>query len=224
MCSILVTINSIVCYKKNLFFYSFYISKQSKIWLVLEKDMDAANSLKIFTQTQARAAEVVIPPKLNPPSLKEALHIVSPKLLTFAISLSGNIADAEDLCQATLLKLIENKEKFLSAEYPLAYAKIILRNGFIDKCRKDSKIDFLDELNLEPVIDENKFKSYEHKELMCCMSKLDEIDRTILAMKGAGHDYDVIQKFIGHISKNNLRIRAKRARALLADCLGRKKK
>ena len=79
-------------------------------------------------------------------------------------------------------------------------------------------------LNLEQVIDENKFKSYEHKELMCCMSKLDETDRTILAMKGAGHDYDVIQKFIGNISKNNLRTRAKRARALLADCMGRKKK
>ena len=52
----------------------------------------------------------------------------------------------------------------------------------------------------------------------------DETDRTILAMKGAGHDYDVIQKFIGNISKNNLRTRAKRARALLADCLGRKKR
>ena len=186
--------------------------------------MEATNSLNIFTPTQTSADEVASPPKLNPPSLEEALHIVSPKLLPFALSLSGNIADAEDLCQATLLKLIENKDKFLSAEYPLAYAKIILRNGFIDKCRKDSKIDSFDELNLEPVINENKFESYEHKELMCCMSKLDETDRTILAMKGAGHDYDVIQKFIGNISMGNLRTRAKRARALLADCLGRKKK
>ncbi len=186
--------------------------------------MEATNSLNIFTPTQARVEEVATPPKVNPPSLKEALHIVSPKLLPFALSLSGNIADAEDLCQATLLKLIENKDKFLSAEYPLAYAKTILRNGFIDKCRKDSKIDSFDELNLEPVINENKFESHEYKELMCCMSKLDETDRTILAMKGAGHDYDVIQKFIGNISMGNLRTRAKRARALLADCLGRKKK
>ena len=186
--------------------------------------MEATNSLNIFTSTQTGVAKVTTSPKVNPPSLKEALHIVSPKLLPFALSLSGNIADAEDLCQATLLKLIENKDKFLSAEYPLAYAKTILRNGFIDKCRKDSKIDSFDELNLEPVIDENKFKSYEQKELMCCMSKLDETDRSILAMKGAGHDYDVIQKFIGNISKNNLRTRAKRARALLADCLGRKKR
>ena len=81
-----------------------------------------------------------------------------------------------------------------------------------------------DELNLEPFIDENKLKSYEHLELMNCLSQQHETDRTILAMKGAGHDYDVIQKFIGNISKGNLRTKAKRARALLADCLGRKRK
>ena len=183
--------------------------------------MEATNSLNIFTPTQTHVGEVATPPKLNPPSLKEALHIVSPKLLPFALSLSGNMADAEDLCQATILKLIENKDKFLSAEYPLAYAKTILRNGFIDKCRKDSKVDSFDELNLEPFIDENKLKSYEHQELMNCLKQQHETDRTILAMKGAGHDYGVIQKFIGNISKGNLRIKAKRARALLADCLGR---
>ncbi len=186
--------------------------------------MEATNSLNIFTSTKVCNTEVATPPKYNPPSLKEALHIVSPKLLPYASSITGNHHDAEDLCQLTILKLIENKEKFLSAEYPLAYAKKILRNAFIDKCRKDSKIESIDELNLEPVIDENKFKSYEEKELICCMSKLDETDRTILAMKGAGHDYEVIQKFIGNISMGNLRIRAKRARALLANCLGREKK
>ena len=186
--------------------------------------MEATNSLNIFSPTQTCAGKVATPPKLNPPSLKEALHIVSPKLLPFALSLSGNLADAEDMCQATLLKLIENKEKFLSADYPLAYAKTILRNGFIDKCRKDSKIDSFDELNLESVIDENKFKSFEHEELMNCLKQQQETDRTILAMKGAGHDYDVIQKFIGKISKGNLRTKTKRARALLADCLGRKRR
>ena len=186
--------------------------------------MEATNSLNIFTPTQTRVAEVATPPKTNPPSLKEALHIVSPKLLPFALSLSGNMDDAQDLCQATLLKLIENKDKFLAAEYPLAYARTILRNGFIDKVRKDSKVESLDELNLEPVINENKLKSFEHKELMDCLKLQNETDRTILAMKGAGHDYDVIQKFIGKISMGNLRTKTTRARALLADCLGRKRK
>ena len=186
--------------------------------------MEATNSLKIFTPTQTRVEEVATPPKLNPPSLKEALHIVSPKLLPFALSLSGNISDAEDLCQATFLKLIENKDKFLAAEYPLAYSRTILRNTFIDKCRKDSRVEFLDELNLEPVINENKLKSFEHQELMNCLKQQNETDRTILAMKGAGHDYEVIQKFIGKISMGNLRTKTTRARTLLADCLGRKRR
>ena len=88
--------------------------------------MEATNSLNIFTPTQTRVAKVSVAPKTNPPSLKEALHIVSPKLLPFALSLSGNIDDAQDLCQGTLLKLIENKEKFLAADYPLAYSRTIL--------------------------------------------------------------------------------------------------
>jgi RNA polymerase sigma-70 factor, ECF subfamily len=186
--------------------------------------MEATNSLNIFTPAQTRVADVATPPKVNPPSLKEALHIVSPKLLPYALSLSGKMHEAEDLCQSTLLKLIENKEKFLAAEYPLAYSRTILRNTFIDKCRKDSKLDSLDELNLEPVIDENKLESFEHQELMDCLKKQNETDRTILAMKGAGHDYDVIQKFIGKISMGNLRTKTTRARTLLADCLGRKRK
>jgi len=181
--------------------------------------MEATNSLNIFTPTQTRVAEVATPPKLNPPSLKEALHIVSPKLLPFALSLSGNMDDAEDLCQATILKLIENKDKFLSAEYPLAYAKTILRNGFIDNCRKDSKVDSFDELNLEPFIDENKLKSYEHQELMNCLKQQAETDRTILGMLGAGHSYQDIQRFLGGISVVNLRVKASRARATLADCM-----
>jgi len=186
--------------------------------------MEATNSLNIFTPTQSRVAKVSVAPKTNPPSLKEALHIVSPKLLPFALSLSGNIDDAQDLCQGTLLKLIENKEKFLAADYPLAYSRTILRNTFIDNCRRNSKLQSLDKLNLEPVINENKLKAYEHQELMNCLKQQNEIDRTILAMKGAGHDYETIQRFIGKISMANLRTKTSRARALLADCLGRKKR
>ena len=49
--------------------------------------MEATNSLNIFTPTHTRVVEVATPPKVNPPSLKEALHIVSPKLLPFALRL-----------------------------------------------------------------------------------------------------------------------------------------
>ena len=66
--------------------------------------MEATNSLNIFSPTQTRVADVATPPKVNPPSLKEALHIVSPKLLPYALSLSGNMDDAEDLCQQVRLQ------------------------------------------------------------------------------------------------------------------------
>ena len=191
--------------------------------------MEATNSLNIFTPTQNSVAKVIAPKKINPPSLKEALHIVSPKLLTFAMILTNkNFHDSEDLCQMTLMKLIENKEKFLEAEYPLAYSRRILRNAFIDKCRKDSRNDSLEALGIEPKAKSHNLESVEesegHSQLINCLNQQNEIDRTILAMHGAGHDYGTIQKFIGKISMANLRTKTHRARKLLAHCMDRKYK
>jgi hypothetical protein len=42
-------------------------------------------------------------------------------------------------------------------------------------------------------------------------------------MLGAGHSYADIQRFIGKISIENLRIKTLRARKTLAECLGRNK-
>ena len=76
--------------------------------------MEATNSLNIFTPTQTRVDEVATPPKVNPPSLKEALHIVSPKLLPFALSLAAICLMQRIYARLPFLKLIENKEKFSS--------------------------------------------------------------------------------------------------------------
>ena len=44
--------------------------------------MEATNSLNIFTPTQTRVVEVATPPKVNPPSLREAFHLCSHLNLT----------------------------------------------------------------------------------------------------------------------------------------------
>ena len=183
--------------------------------------MEATNSLNIFTPTQTRVEEIVTPPKLNPPSLKEALHIVSPKLLPFALSLSGNLADAEDLCQQTIMRLIENESTFIKADYPYAFAKKILRNTFIDKYRKEKREVSLDRINLEPVYEGEQIDAANHRDLMTCLKKHNETERTILAMLGAGHTYEDIQRVLGKITMANLRVKTLRARKTLAECLGR---
>ena len=85
--------------------------------------MEATNLLDFYTLPKAAEAKAKTCKPSKPPTLKEALKLMTPKLLPYAMTLVGHVQNAEDLCQQTLIKLIENEEKFLNAEYPYAYAK-----------------------------------------------------------------------------------------------------
>jgi len=181
--------------------------------------MEATNFLGFYTFTKAEESQEKTCKPSKPPSLKEALKLTIPKLLPYAMTLVGNIPDAEDLCQETLLKLIRNEERFLNAEYPYAFAKKCLRNLFIDRYRHELRTHRLEDINLEPSYEQNLDAQLEHQDLLDCLAKHDEIDRTILGMLGSGHSYQDIQRFLGGISLVNLRVKASRARTTLADCM-----
>ena len=58
--------------------------------------------------------------------------------------------------------------------------------------------------------------------MLDCLEAFDETEKTILAMRGAGHSiYTEIQEVIGDISMANLRVKANRARINLAKCMDR---
>ena len=61
-----------------------------------------------------------------------------------------------------------------------------------------------------------------YQELLSCLEKFDETDKTILAMLGAGNSYEEIQEVVENISMANLRVKASRARIRLANCMGKK--
>ena len=151
--------------------------------------------------------------------LKEKLLETNKKLMPYALTLV-NYADAEDLCQTTMMKLIENQEKFLQSNTPTAYAKTILKNAFVDNYRKQKKI--------VPLITESLESSYnfdascEYEEMLRCLEKHNEVERTIIGMLESGNSYEEMQEFIGDISIANLRVKALRARKTLAECMGRK--
>ena len=72
---------------------------------------------------------------------KELIKHISQKLMGYAMVLtSKNEDDAWDLIQSTIEKLIKNKEKLMESDQPMAYAKKILRNNFIDNYRKKKKM------------------------------------------------------------------------------------
>ena len=154
---------------------------------------------------------------------KELLAHLSKKLMGYAMSLSNNDYDkAWDLVQTTMEKLINNEEKLMESDKPMAYAKRILKNSFIDNYRKEKRMVSIEANNI-PVINEGfQEESVEYQEMLKCLEGLDEEDQTILAMLGAGNSYKEIHEVISDISMGNLRVKANRARRDLAICMGKK--
>ena len=154
---------------------------------------------------------------------KELITHLSKKLMGYAMSLSKNDYDeAWDLIQTTIEKLIKNKDKLMNSDQPMAYAKRILKNNFIDNYRKEKRMVSIEANNISVMSDGFQEQSVTYQEMLNCLKDFDETDRTILSMLGVGNSYDEIQEVIGGISMANLRVRANRARIRLANCMGKK--
>ena len=154
---------------------------------------------------------------------KELIAHLSKKLMGYAMSLSKNDYDeAWDLIQTTIEKLIKNKEKLMDSDQPMAYAKRILKNNFIDNYRKEKRMVSIEANNIPILNDGFQEQSVAYQEMLICMEDFDETDRTILAMLGAGNSYEEIHEVFNDISMANLRVKANRARIRLANCMGKK--
>ena len=154
---------------------------------------------------------------------KDLLKHCSKELMPYAMFLTyKNEADSWDLVQDTILKLIKNKEKFLEHSKPMAYAKKILKNAFIDNYRKQKRNISIEGNNIPVANDGFHQEKFEFEKMLDCLETFDETDKTILAMLGAGHSYTQIQEVVSDISQANLRVKANRARIKLAQCMERK--
>ena len=154
---------------------------------------------------------------------KELVAHLSKKLMGYAMSLSNNDYDeAWDLIQTTIEKLIKNKDKLMDSDQPMAYAKRILKNNFIDNYRKEKRMVSIEANNIPVMNDGFQEQSVTYQEMLNCLEDFDETDRTILSMLGAGNSYEEIQEVLSDISMANLRVKANRARIRLANCMGKK--
>ena len=153
---------------------------------------------------------------------KELIAHLSKNLMGYAMSLSNNDYDqAWDLIQITMEKLMKNKEKLMESKKPMAYAKRILRNSFIDNYRKEKRMISIEANDIPVINDGFQEQSAECQEMLKCIEGFDEPDKTILTMLGLGNSYEEIHEVIDNISMGNLRVKANRARQDLANCMGK---
>ena len=155
-------------------------------------------------------------------SFETLLKEIPKKLMGYAMVLAkNNKDDAWDLIQTTVLKLIEKKKVFMKVKYKTSFTKVILRNAFIDKYRKDKRMVSIEENSIQ-LIEPGKFEeARESEEMLTFLESMDVEDQIILAMLALGHSYQEIQEVLGPISIGNLRVKANRARIRLAESMER---
>ena len=70
------------------------------------------------------------------PTIQQQLETITSSLRAFAMSLTGNSVDAEDLYQDTAFKVLSNTDKFQQGTNFKAWSVTIMRNIFINNYRK----------------------------------------------------------------------------------------
>ena len=154
---------------------------------------------------------------------KELIKHISKKLMGYAMVLTtNNEDDAWDLIQITIEKLLKNEDKLMASDQPMAYAKRIMYNSFVDTYRKEKRLVSIEANEIEVTAKGFQDELVEYQEMLNHLQGFNETDQIILSMLGAGHSYKEIQEVVGDISMANLRVKANRARINLANCMGRK--
>ena len=155
-------------------------------------------------------------------SFETLLKEIPKKLMGYAMVLAkNNEDDAWDLIQTTVLKLIEKKKVFMKVKYKTSFTKVILRNTFIDKYRKDKRMVSIEENSIQLIEPGKLEEARESDEMLTFLESMDGEDQIILAMLALGHSYQEIQEVLGPISIGNLRVKANRARIRLAESMER---
>ena len=122
---------------------------------------------------------------------------MQPELMSFAFKLTANQDSANDLVQDSILKALDNTQKFIRQENFKGWMYTIMRNIFINNYRKVvrdqtfiDQTDNLYHLNLpQDGSSENTERAYDLKEMHRVVNKLPKEYRVPFAMHVSGFKY-----------------------------------
>ncbi|GAB3226928.1 RNA polymerase sigma factor [Algoriphagus aestuariicola] len=155
-----------------------------------------------------------------------SLNKASGSLKPFAMRLTRDADDANDLLQDTILKAFSNKEKFAEGTNLKAWLYTIMRNTFITNyqraVRRGTFVDTTDNLHYinsgGQAIENGAFGAFALTDIQVAIDKLDDVYKTPFQMFFRGFKYheiaDELRIPIGTV-KNRIHI----ARKLLKDAL-----
>lgn len=144
-----------------------------------------------------------------------------PGLRAFAVSLSGNRSNADDLVQETILKAWAKQDSFQPGTNIKAWLFTILRNEFYSRMRKkgrevqDSEGLFTQQMAVAPA----QMGALDFEDFKSALAKLPEDQREAIILIGAsGFSYEEAAEMCG-CAVGTIKSRVSRARACLQELL-----
>ncbi|HTF82167.1 MAG TPA: RNA polymerase sigma factor, partial [Cytophagales bacterium] len=139
---------------------------------------------------------------MNVVEFNNHLGQASKSLKPFAMRLTRNLDEANDLIQDTLMKAFMNKDKFANGTNLKAWLYTIMKNTFITNyqrmIRKNTFIDTTDNLyhiNSSEYVAENKALSdFAQRDINNAITRLDEVYRIPFMMYFNGYKYEEISE------------------------------
>ena len=129
-----------------------------------------------------------------------SLQKLSSSLKPFAMKLTRDVDDANDLLQDTMVKAFTNKDKFTEGTNLKAWLYTIMKNTFITNyqrmVRRGTFVDTTDNLHYlnssDALIDNGVFGNFTMDDIQRAIQKLDEVYRTPFLMHFRGFKYHEI--------------------------------
>ncbi|MEL6534515.1 MAG: RNA polymerase sigma factor [Bacteroidota bacterium] len=154
------------------------------------------------------------------------LDEMSKSLKPFALKLTKDLEEANDLLQETMLKAFTNRDKFAEGTNLKAWLYTIMKNTFITNyqrmVRRNTFIDNTENLHYinssENATENNAYESFALKDINTAINKLDDAYKTPFMMHFRGFKYheiaDKLQIPIGTV-KNRIHIARKELKRVL---------
>jgi len=115
------------------------------------------------------------------------------RLMNFAMSLTLNRNDAQDLVQETYLKALLNREKFTDDKNLFGWLSTILKNSFINEYKKKKRYQLSDDVSMNgAVTGSNAEVSVSVNELEKSIDLLEDDHKTTFKLFTSGYKYKEI--------------------------------
>ena len=161
-------------------------------------------------------------PKATGADPRDEVLVHVPSLRAFALSLTRNMPDADDLVQDTIVKAWANFDKFTIGTDLRAWMFTILRNVFFSRKRKTRReVEDPDEIHANSLFERPAHDGHiAFAEFLRAFDKLTPEHREVLVLVGAnGYSCDEAAQVMG-VAVGTVKSRTNRARARLCELLG----